>query len=215
LTHGAQGMFRWVDLQIQSLRKLKLPADIEARLGRLPRTLADSYLEIYQQIRESGEHAVRLATFTFQWLLYAQQRLGVNDFARLASVYLRQEIAHTADEILDACQNFIVCEGKAKRPRFLHLSVREFLEELVEMGGDAGRITSFTAEEGNAAVSSAFHPLVFCYENYHQYSDWNQPRRMVMSAAAGTESNLERLCVRILVLPLEQERTSQVVFTFA
>jgi hypothetical protein len=81
--------------------------------------------------------------------------LGVNDFARLASVYLRQEIAHTADEILDVCQNFIVCEGKAQRPRFVHLSVREFLEDLVEMGGDAGRITSFTAEEGNAAVSSA------------------------------------------------------------
>jgi hypothetical protein len=104
LTHGAQGMFRWVDLQIQSLRQLKLPADIEARLGRLPRTLADLYLEIYQQIRESGEHAVRLATFTFQWLRYAQQRLGVNDFARLASVYSRQEIAHTADEILDLCK---------------------------------------------------------------------------------------------------------------
>ncbi|RYC65501.1 hypothetical protein CHU98_g688 [Xylaria longipes] len=85
-------MFRWVDLQIQSLRPLKLPADVRTRLGKLPATLEASYWEIFQQIRTSGENALALATFTFQWLLYAKQLMSPNGFAALTSVALATEL---------------------------------------------------------------------------------------------------------------------------
>lgn len=62
LIEGAQGMLRWVDLQIQSLRSLKVAVDIEANLGRLPRSLEESYSEILEQIEASGEHAFKLAS---------------------------------------------------------------------------------------------------------------------------------------------------------
>jgi len=58
--------FRWVELQIQSLLPLKVAADVEARLSSLPATLEGSYWEVYRQIMESGEHASKLAVFTFQ-----------------------------------------------------------------------------------------------------------------------------------------------------
>ncbi|PTB74737.1 hypothetical protein M440DRAFT_1312929, partial [Trichoderma longibrachiatum ATCC 18648] len=50
LQEGAKGMFRWVDLQIQSLKRVKVAADLKARLGALPATLEESYWEIYQEI---------------------------------------------------------------------------------------------------------------------------------------------------------------------
>ncbi|KAJ8119211.1 hypothetical protein ONZ43_g3796 [Nemania bipapillata] len=86
LKAGAKGMFRWVELQIQSLRSLKVAADVRARLGKLPSTLEASYWEIFQQIRESGDSAFRLAVFAFQWLLYAKEPLPLYVVAALASV---------------------------------------------------------------------------------------------------------------------------------
>ncbi|KAI0399226.1 hypothetical protein F4802DRAFT_611032 [Xylaria palmicola] len=88
LESGANGMFRWVDLQIQALRPLKLPADITIRLGSLPGTLEELYWEVFQQIRDFGETASRLATFTFQWLLYAKAPMILGGFASLASIAL-------------------------------------------------------------------------------------------------------------------------------
>jgi hypothetical protein len=77
LIEGVQGMFRWVDLQIQSLRPLKIAVNIDDRLGRLPETLEESYFEMFDQIAKSGAHAFGLAIFTFQWLLYARKSIAI------------------------------------------------------------------------------------------------------------------------------------------
>ncbi|OCK95346.1 uncharacterized protein K441DRAFT_557014, partial [Cenococcum geophilum 1.58] len=128
LISGAHGMFRWVDLQIQSLRTLKVAADIEARLGHLPETLEGSYWEIFQYIQESGEHAAKLARLTFQWLLSAKSSISLDNFAVLASISCRNPgTVYTPSEILDVCANLVINDG-ATSFRFAHLSVREFLE---------------------------------------------------------------------------------------
>ncbi|KAF2802118.1 uncharacterized protein BDZ99DRAFT_402102, partial [Mytilinidion resinicola] len=128
LIEGAQGMFRWVDLQIQSLRPLKVAADIEARLGRLPRSLEESYSEILEQIEASGEYAFKLAIFTFQWLLYARKPVAIADFALFATARSTHTAPFTSFEVLDVCQNLVV-SNDAGIFRFAHLSVREFLEK--------------------------------------------------------------------------------------
>jgi Cdc6-like AAA superfamily ATPase len=126
LIEGAQGMFRWVDLQIQSLRPLKVAADIDDRLGCLPETLEESYFEMFDQIAKSGAHAFGLAISTFQWLLYARKPIAIADFALLASVQLAPTLPHTAQNVLDVCHNLVVSNDTGIF-RFAHLSVREFL----------------------------------------------------------------------------------------
>jgi hypothetical protein len=153
LIAGAHGMFRWVDLQIQSLRPLKVAADIDERLGRLPHTLEESYVEIYQQILDSGEHASQLAIFTFQWLLYAQKPIAIADFAQLASIHLSPTLAHTPQNVLEVCQNLILSDDKGIF-RFVHLSVREFLENLKEGKLEHRDVKYFLPGEGNAAIAS-------------------------------------------------------------
>ncbi|UKZ49084.1 hypothetical protein TrVGV298_003323 [Trichoderma virens] len=110
LQEGAKGMFRWVDLQIQSLKRVKVAADLKARLGALPDTLEGSYWEIYQEIQESGEYAFELANFTFQWLLYAQESISLEALAVLACTKSKPEsgTAFSSDEVLDVCSNLIV-----------------------------------------------------------------------------------------------------------
>ncbi|TLD14961.1 hypothetical protein PspLS_10833 [Pyricularia sp. CBS 133598] len=131
LLDKAHGMFRWVDLQIQSLRPLKVPADIEARLGALPATLEESYWGIYQDILASGEHATDLAVFTFQWVMYAKSGISADRFASFASCALSSESvtqAFTETEIIDVCTNLVI--NRTGVLEFAHLSVREFLEGL-------------------------------------------------------------------------------------
>ncbi|KAI0440189.1 hypothetical protein F4803DRAFT_528424 [Xylaria telfairii] len=150
LKDGAKGMFRWVDLQIQSLRPLKVAADVRTRLGALPTTLEASYWEIYEQIKDSGENALALATFTFQWLLYAKEPMSLHGVASLASVRLAMDLdtKYTAVEVLDVCSNLIV--KRAGHFEFAHLSVREFFERLSNR-----RIDTYLPEEGHAALAQA------------------------------------------------------------
>ncbi|KAK7508938.1 uncharacterized protein IWZ02DRAFT_387461, partial [Phyllosticta citriasiana] len=128
LINGSQGMFRWVELQIQMLRGLVDPRDIKAKLGHLPKSLEQSYHEIFGQIKQLGENAEKLATTTFQWLLCAQAKVRLDTFAALASTDLDDsDEPYTEDGILRVCLNLVV-EDKDGTFRFAHLSVREFLE---------------------------------------------------------------------------------------
>ncbi|KAI0105523.1 hypothetical protein GGR51DRAFT_192292 [Nemania sp. FL0031] len=150
LKGGANGMFRWVDLQIQSLRPLKVAADVKIRLGKLPATLEASYWEVFQQIRESGNNAFGLAVFTFQWLLHAKKDISLTGLATLASVALgiESDSKFTRTDILDVCSNLVV--GREYSFQFAHLSVREFLEGLHNR-----QIDTFLREEGHAALARA------------------------------------------------------------
>ncbi|EXU97098.1 ankyrin repeat protein [Metarhizium robertsii] len=153
-------MFRWVELQIQSLVPLKVAADNRNRLGKLPPTLEGSYWEIYNTILESGKHASKLAIFTFQWLLYGQKVITAHNFAAIASASLQiQEPngekrrsdsleAITTGEILDVCANLVVLRNGVFV--LANLSVREFLEGLT-----ARSVDTMIAARGNAAIAAA------------------------------------------------------------
>ncbi|QLI65362.1 uncharacterized protein G6M90_00g001560 [Metarhizium brunneum] len=153
-------IFRWVELQIQSLLPLKVAADIRNRLGKLPPTLEGSYWEIYNTILESGRHASKLAIFTFQWLLYGQKVITADNFVAIASASLQIEEpdgetgrsdsleAITTGEILDVCANLVVLHNGVVV--LAHLSVREFLEGLT-----ARSVDTMIAARGNDAIAAA------------------------------------------------------------
>ncbi|KAI0455538.1 hypothetical protein F5B21DRAFT_471797 [Xylaria acuta] len=65
--------------------------------------LEASCYESYQQIMDSGGNALALATFAFQWLLYAKEPMSLEGFAALASVALATDpdTKFTAVEVPD------------------------------------------------------------------------------------------------------------------
>ncbi|KAF8846948.1 hypothetical protein BDZ45DRAFT_565841, partial [Acephala macrosclerotiorum] len=132
LISGAQGMFRWVSLQIDNLcdtERMKHEEDISAELGRLPRTLKDSYAIIHERIRNSGARSKDIANRTICWLLCARKTLKSLHFITAISVDSNgQRLEITTKQLLGICSNLVVLDDTLNIFRFAHLSVREYFE---------------------------------------------------------------------------------------
>ncbi|KAL9609314.1 MAG: hypothetical protein Q9167_005901 [Letrouitia subvulpina] len=129
LVDGAQGMFRWVSLQLQQLcdpSRMKTAEDIEDALMYLPQTLAELYQTIHTQITNSAGNSRVLAKNVINWLLCAQRPLSSAQLTNAASMHLNKPALN--DQILDVCCNLVVFDSDSDTFKFAHLSVREFFE---------------------------------------------------------------------------------------
>jgi ankyrin repeat protein len=126
--------FRWVSLQIQNLcdpNRIKHEGDIRDELGRLPRTLKESYDVTYNEIvLKLGVASRTIAERTIKWLNCAQRPLKSREL--VAAVSLGSSVAECLNasvlDLLDACCNMVVLDTELDVFRFAHLSVREYLE---------------------------------------------------------------------------------------
>ncbi|KAJ4264299.1 hypothetical protein NW762_005495 [Fusarium torreyae] len=156
---GPQGlrkeiMFRWVDLQVETLKHTKLDEDLKSKLGRLPQTLDYSYYTIYCNIKGAGSNAKRLADGVFLWLLYGRKALQTEVFAAFISfVTGTSSIPLKPQHLLDVCGNLIEIDQSLNVFRFVHLSVREFFEHFHHREDD-----TFTPAKGHASL--AYHSLL-------------------------------------------------------
>ncbi|KAL8743666.1 MAG: hypothetical protein Q9190_004010, partial [Brigantiaea leucoxantha] len=88
LVEGAQGMFRWVEMSLETLQQIKFERDFKSALGSLPPKLSNLYDMILDQIYQTETHGRDIATKTFKWLLCAQRLLSVRELiAAIPIVY--------------------------------------------------------------------------------------------------------------------------------
>jgi len=124
--------FRWVSLQIQNLcdsRRIKYAEDIIGELGRLPKTLIESYEAIYQSISNSGYTSRTIAEKVLKWLVCAQRPLKSQELIAAVSVDSQDTfLSSSVEDLLDTCCNMVVLDLELDVFRFAHLSVREYLE---------------------------------------------------------------------------------------
>lgn len=120
--------FRWASLQLQALQRCRKDESILERLGRLPRTLAESYQEIISRIDSyEAESDKRIAKTALSWLLCGEKQFQSHDF--LAAVSTTEDPSAPVlqqDVLLDLCCNFVVFDSPLDVFRFAHLSVAEF-----------------------------------------------------------------------------------------
>ncbi|KAF9891898.1 hypothetical protein FE257_002861 [Aspergillus nanangensis] len=109
ISNGADGMFRWVSLQLQALCRQKTDQAIRQRIGKLPPKLEDLYRELLERIEQNPERADRqYAQNTLSWLLSAQETLTSEKFLIAISRRIGLDSAPpTKDQILDLCCNLI------------------------------------------------------------------------------------------------------------
>ena len=139
LINGAQGMFRWVEMSLEALKRMELLQDFKDTLGKLPAELSGLYDIIHAQIDRAETHGRDLAIQTLKWLLCAQRVLSAEEL--IAAVYqVDDDISSDSDEdselegehitendILRLCRNLVVFESTNRLFRFAHQSVREYL----------------------------------------------------------------------------------------
>ena len=143
LNTGAQGMFRWVQMSLETLIYIKYKPDFEKALGRLPARLSDLYDVVHAQINQAESLGRDVATHTLKWLLCAQRLLSVGELLSLVGVQSTDESesdVESGDEqrsyseniILRLCRNLVVMNSEQKVFRFAHQSVREHLSQRPE-----------------------------------------------------------------------------------
>ena len=128
--------FRWVSLQIDNLcdpERMNHEHDVEQELGRLPRTLQDSYRIIHDRIEVSGPISRKMAHRVISWLLCARYSLVSHVFIDAVSVDSegnRCEVSRR--DLLNMCCNLVVWDQATDHFRFAHLSVQEYFQSQLE-----------------------------------------------------------------------------------
>jgi len=135
LTERADGMFRWVFCQLETLRRC-FPSSIRRILNELPTTLDQTYERTLSEIpEEKWKQAYRL----FQCLIVAFRPLRIDELAEVLAIRFESETTadlikgwrpeDTEDAVLSACSSLIAIVEVDNSPvvQFSHFSVKEFL----------------------------------------------------------------------------------------
>ncbi|KAN0120216.1 hypothetical protein V8E51_002424 [Hyaloscypha variabilis] len=156
LTKRAQGMFRWVELQldllINSEWRIKYRKDFEDRLNQLEHgsgqevleSLRETYDLIYAR-NTQGPHSRRVAEKALKWVLCAARPLKIWELG--AAVCVDGEDKVKTDLIVSICSNFFTVDPRGF-VQLAHLSVREYLE-VKEVDGKL----IYSPEETHAAAA--------------------------------------------------------------
>ena len=132
-------MFRWVEMSLEALSRIKYAPDFKEALGQLPNRLSGLYDIIYTQIDQTETYGRHVAIKTLTWLLCAQRLLRAEEL--LAAVHAVHagassdsdedddsgEEGSPENDVLRLCRNLVVMDSEQRTFRFAHQSVREYL----------------------------------------------------------------------------------------
>ena len=143
LLEGANGMFRWVECQLDAIRGCMKPAHLRRTLKSLPRTLDDTYARILDNIHEDYvEDVCRILSC----LICSFYPLAIQEIAETIAIESEGERFYDSDnrlceprDILTMCSGLVTTNksrritlmGWAQIPieelRLAHFSVKEYL----------------------------------------------------------------------------------------
>ncbi|RYP45799.1 hypothetical protein DL768_007918 [Monosporascus sp. mg162] len=206
LLQGAQGMFLWVALQIESLCAAKTDEAIRQALADLPKDLPETFSRILQRSGEGGKH---YQTRTFELVTVAQRPLTTEELRESLSVVPGDAVWNPARLLnnvysaLACCGSLITVDEEASTVRLVHHSVKQFLLDGFKM--PTGAI--FTMENANRTMGD----VIVTYLNYGvfktQLSTTVVPQLLTGEAPSGIIRSTDvPSIVRNLALKLLQSR---------
>ena len=184
LTNGAQGMFRWVDCQMQTLRRCSSRADVRKALEDLPETLDKTYERILRNIHPNlREYAFRL----LQWLCIAESPIDIENVMDAFAASMGEEPHFdpdarfvSSDKVLALCPGLIFVVVANSRSfstgnhnmhkdciEIAHYSVKEYLvSDRLPAAPDP--LCKFRIQEPLANLAMAKTCLVYAIWGPHQ-----------------------------------------------
>ncbi|KAH8992295.1 hypothetical protein EDB86DRAFT_2806249, partial [Lactarius hatsudake] len=168
LSEKADGMFRWVFCQLETLRQC-LPQSVRRTLNELPESLDGTYERVMMEIKKTNQaHAYRL----LQCLTVAVRPLSVAELAELLAFDFDAAKGRIPElnsnwrwedheqAVLSTCSSLItVVPGRGSRPpvvQFSHFSVKEFLmsDRLATSTGDISQY-HISLEDAHTVLAQA------------------------------------------------------------
>ncbi|RYC65916.1 hypothetical protein CHU98_g284 [Xylaria longipes] len=167
LCKGANGMFRWVYLQIEQLATINSPEEVRIRLKSLPKGLEEAYDELYNA--NVGWDKIRLER-AVKWVMYAREPLSTEKLLSVIQLGYksdddepRLDIASRIPEaaLESICRHLIVKDPQGKW-KFPHASVEEYFR--------GERHKSWSSDKAQAELAKL--SLLLLIENF---GDWALP----------------------------------------
>lgn len=161
LLKGAQGMFLWVALQIQSLCTMKTDLAIRDALVDLPKNLSETFSRILQKSGESGRSYQRRI---LQLTIVAYRPLTVGELREALSVTPGDAMRHPSKLLNDVhaalacCGCLLVVDEGESTVRFVHHSVKQFLLR----DSDVSTKTTFTIDSARRTMAD----IIVTYLSY-------------------------------------------------
>ena len=138
LIKGANGMFRWVQCQLDTLSKLRTPGAVKQALKRLPPTLDQTYQQLLDRIdgdedRELARDILLMLTFTYKPL---RLELICELIQIIPGKWSLDEDRSLADprDVLSICGNLLTYDSETRLVALAHQSVQTFLASNTRAG---------------------------------------------------------------------------------
>ncbi|KAF4616605.1 hypothetical protein D9613_008514 [Agrocybe pediades] len=133
LASKANGMFRWVQCQLDYIATRKTLKGVMDALDNLPTGLFPTYERILQGIEEHGEETSTIAKRTLRWVMGAKRALHLPEIAEAIMIEPRaacldENLRLLAPEIiLEVCSSLLVYNVERETITLSHFSVQEYL----------------------------------------------------------------------------------------
>ncbi|KAF2175094.1 hypothetical protein K469DRAFT_81105 [Zopfia rhizophila CBS 207.26] len=165
LTELADGVFRWVDLQIRDLGGKAREKDVDRALKRLPKTLGETYQRILERIDE--ENYTEEAVVILRWLAYGHRPLLLSEAAEIAAFEITkaQPLSRPDDYSLS-----FTPDNRFPSPSW----VRRILSGLVTVSGIEDR-SSFPDEEVSSNLDGTISFAHFSVKEYLESAGVSPP----------------------------------------
>ncbi|KAL6714577.1 hypothetical protein ACLMJK_008002 [Lecanora helva] len=143
LSEGAQGMFRWVECQLQAIRGCLKLVNLRKTLRSLPKSLDETYARMLEAIEEDYVEDVRRV---LSCLIYSFHPLSIQEVADIVAISSSDETLYSVEcrlseprDILRICSGFITTTRSVRTThigdrhlpieelRLAHYSVQEYL----------------------------------------------------------------------------------------
>lgn len=149
LNGKANGVFRWVALQVDALcdpDRVFSVEDIEYLLGQLPKTLEDTYSRLLDDLETLPPPSREAMKNLFKLLICAEFPMTVQDILdALATLSGTQNTAWDKASIIRMARGLITTVSEDNRFIFAHLSVKESLEKRTEYSAEYAHVVAAEA----------------------------------------------------------------------
>ncbi|CAF3488621.1 unnamed protein product [Fusarium graminearum] len=134
LVRRADGMFRWVACQLDSLCDLFTDQERLDALKQLPETLHDSYRRLLERVNTKPRRTQKRVQLCLQFIAFFPKKLSILELCQALST--PEEIGDTLNkantvienDIVHYCSSLIRKSAEGNSFEFAHFSVQEFLE---------------------------------------------------------------------------------------
>ncbi|KAJ3753138.1 hypothetical protein EV360DRAFT_74760 [Lentinula raphanica] len=129
LLDKADGGFRYIDCQLQTINGCALPKKVKAALATLPLDLKDTYDKVIATYK--SEEDLEDIYHLFIWLLYSFEPVCISQVATILSFDLKLQTVESDTELLARLEtiidNTLVTVDHKNIVQFAHASVKEWL----------------------------------------------------------------------------------------